>query len=288
MSATGQVFAGGIIGGWTAAGSQTVTGCSNSGWIYTKQRTTSYHNDINVGDTPTPLWSFFGGISGMGGSYTNEGLNGGYNTITGKTFTHCTNTGRILIYGKVRSCIGGVVAYTENDPDGCVCTANITLHKSGGIGSVTTGSSTNYHREIVGGVVGLCTATSVSNAKYDGTLTSYGSSPQAYDGGIIGYTYKFNSAGTSITLSNCKVGGSFRSTGSGGCAIMCWSASGNVVNFTFTDCVIKKGTINYTTGSKVTINSDSDVAKNHCLGKDSGSATITDNVLPTVATSIDD
>ena len=222
----------------------------------------------------------------MGGSYTNEGLNGGYNTITGKTFTNCTNSGYIWLYTKMRCCVGGVVAYTENDPVGCVCTGNITSIKKkaadgGGIGTV----GNNYHRQITGGVVGLCTATSVTNAKYNGTLSTYGSSPQSYDGGIIGYMYKHNSEGTSITLNNCKVGGSVRSTGSGGAALMCYSAKNNAVTYTFTNCVIKNGAIVYTTGKKVTISST--VTKNDCLGYESDSATVTNDVLPTIADNID-
>ncbi len=283
MSATGQVFAGGVIGGWTASGEQTINGCTSSGWVYTKKHADAdkYYDDISVGDTPTPLWSCFGGIAGMGASGSNEALNGGWNTITGKTFTNCSNSGRILIYGKVRSCIGGVVAYTENDPDGCVCTGNIRLYKNGGIGTV----GSNYHRQIVGGVVGLFTGSKISNAKYNGTLTSNSSSPQAYDGGIIGYTYDFNGSGTtSIELDNCKVGGSVRSTGSGACALMCYSAKDNVVTYTFTNCVIKKGAIVYTSGSKVTISTS--VTKNDCLGKESSSATVTGDVLPSIADSI--
>lgn len=285
LSSTGQVFAGGIIGGWTQAGEQTITGCTNSGCV---ECDSSDYGDFEVADSdnPTPLWSFFGGISGMGGSYTNEGLNGGYNTITGKTFTNCTNSGYIWLYTKMRCCVGGVVAYTENDPVGCVCTGNITSIKKkaaegGGIGTV----GNNYHRQITGGVVGLCTATSVTNAKYNGTLSTYGSSPQSYDGGIIGYMYKHNSEGTSITLNNCKVGGSVRSTGSGGAALMCYSAKNNAVTYTFTNCVIKNGAIVYTTGKKVTISST--VTKNDCLGYESDSATVTNDVLPTIADNID-
>ena len=283
LSSIGQVFAGGIIGGWTSEGTQTITGCVNSGCI---ECDSSDYGDFELADSsnPTPLWSFFGGISGMGGN-TNEALNGGYNSITGKTFKNCTNSGYIWLYTKMRCCVGGVVAYTENDPDGCVCTANITSIKKkaaegGGIGTV----GNNYHRQITGGVVGLCTATSVSNAKYNGTLNTNGSSPQSYDGGIIGYTYTFDESGTSITLTNCKVGGSVRSTGSGGAALMCYSAKNNVVTYTFTNCVIKKGSIVYTTGSKVTISTS--VTKNDCLGYESGSAIVTGDVLPSIADSI--
>ena len=171
------------------------------------------------------------------------------------------------------------MAYTENDPDGCVCTANITLHKSGGIGTVNN----NYHREIVGGVVGLCTADKVSNLKYKGKINSNGSSPQAYAGGILGYVYD-----GSVELENCKVGGSVRSTNSGGAALMCWHASGKEVTYTFTNCSIEKGAMVYATSKNPeTIEGDSDVTVVRCLGNASGAATIDNDVLPSVVESID-
>ncbi|MBR6054160.1 MAG: hypothetical protein IKP46_02345 [Bacteroidales bacterium] len=283
MSATGQIFAGGIIGGWTASGTQTITGCTNKGWVYTASSGTSDLDDINVGETKTPLWSCFGGIAGMGASSSNEGLNGGWNTITGKTFTNCTNTGRIRIYCRIRFCIGGVVAYSENNISNCTCTADIYGYTNGGIGTV----GSNYHRNIIGGVVGLFTGSTISSSKFQGTLNSYGSSPFAYDGGIIGYTYEYNSEGTSITLSGCKVGGgTIRGAGSGQgrCALMV-NNSTNEVTYTFTDCVIKKSTVSYASGSKVTISSSDNVSEAQCFGGGSSSYTF-NGTLPTVASSI--
>ena len=220
----------------------------------------------------------------MGAHASNEGLNGGWNTITGKTFTNCTNTGRIRIYCRVRFCIGGVVAYSENDISNCSCTENIYGYTNGGIGTV----GSNYHRNIIGGVVGLFTGSTISSSKFQGTLNSYGSSPFAYDGGIIGYTYKFNSEGTSITLSGCKVGGgTIRGAGSGQgrCALMV-NNSTNEVTYTFTDCVIKKSTVSYATGSKVTISSSDNVSEAQCFGGGSSGYTF-NGTLPTVVTSID-
>ena len=287
LSSIGQVFAGGIIGGWTASGSQTIDHCTNSGCI---ECDSSDYGDFEMADSdnPTPLWSCFGGIAGMGAHSSSEALNGTWNSITGKTFTNCTNSAYIWLYTKMRCCVGGVIAYTENDPNGCVCTGNITLKKKkdeegGGIGTV----GDNYHRQITGGVVGLCTSTSVSNAKYNGTLDTNGASPFSYDGGIIGYTYKFNSSGTSITLTNCKVGGSTRGagTGQGRSAVMVGNST-NTVTYTFTNCKIKKGTISYATGSKVIINSDSDVTEAQCFGGGASGYTVTGGTLPTVADSI--
>lgn len=273
FSSTGQVFAGGIIGGWTASGEQTITGCSNTGWVYTLN---SDHGDLAAGDTKTPLWSCYGGIAGMGAG-TSQALNGGFNTITGKTFTNCTNSGTIQIYCQGRFCIGGIVAYTENNISGCTCTGNITGHTSGGIGTVDG----NYHRNITGGVVGLFTGSTITNSKYNATLNTNGSSPFSYDGGIIGYAYT-----GSITLNTCKVGGSTRGagTGAGRSAVMVGNSS-NSVTYTFTSCNIKKGTISYATGSKVTINDDSAVTEGQCFGGGASGYTFNGD-LPTVVTSI--
>jgi len=280
MSATGQVFAGGIIGGWTTSGTQTITGCTHSGWIYTKHDNdgAAYYDDIGVSSTATPLWSCFGGVAGMGASSSSEALDGGWNTITGKTFTNCSNSGRILIYCKVRCCIGGVVAYTENAISDCECTGNIRLYKKGGIGTVNK----NYHRQVVGGVVGFFSGSSATNLKYDGTILTQSSSPFAYTSGVIGYLYT-----SAVTLNNCRVGGSIRAAGSdqGRNAVMCHNNT-NTVNVTFTDCLIQKGTISYATGSKVTINSNSDVTNGQCMGESDSGYTIVGGVLPTVASSI--
>ena len=275
ITETGQVFGGGIIGGWTASGEQTITGCTNSGWVYTKASA----GDLTVADSEAKpkYWSCFAGIAGMGAG-TSESLGGGWNTITGKTFTNCTNTGTVRIYAALRCCIAGVVAYTENNPDGCVSTAaDIRPYLTGGISQV----GDNYHRNICGGVVGLCTASKVSNLKSTAKIVSQSSSPFAYTGGIIGYV----PADSTIELENCKVSNHVQATGSGDgrSALMCHVAQ-NAVTVKFTNCVVKNGTISYSTGKKITISS-SNLSALHCVGPGSN-YTITDDVLPTVASSI--
>ena len=280
ITQTGQVFGGGIIGGWSASGVQTITGCENKGWVYTKGSA----GDLAVADSENlpKYWSCFAGISGMGAG-TSENLGSGWNTITGKTFTNCTNSGTIRIYAALRSCIAGVVAYTENNPDGCVCNAeNIRPYLSGGIKQV----GENYHRNICGGVVGLFTGNKVSNLKSTAKIVSQSSSPFAYTGGIIGYV----PAGT-IELENCKVSNQVQAAGSndGRSALMCHVAQ-NDVTVTFTDCVVKSGTLSYATGSKVSISS-SNISAQHCVGPGSH-YTIVDADddgtpdLPSVASSI--
>lgn len=274
ITETGQVFGGGIIGGWTASGEQTITGCTNSGWVYTKASA----GDLTVADSEAKpkYWSCFAGIAGMGAG-TSESLGSSWYTITGKTFTNCTNTGTVRIYAALRCCIAGVVAYTENNPDGCVSTAaDIRPYLTGGIAKV----GDNYHRSICGGVVGLCTASKVSNLKSTAKIVSQSSSPFAYTGGIIGYV----PAGT-IELENCKVSNQVQAagTGDGRSALMCHVAQ-NAVTVTFTNCVVKKGTLSYATGSKVSISS-SNITAQHCVGSGSN-YTIVNDVLPTVASSI--
>lgn len=275
ITQSGQVFGGGIIGGWSESGEQIITGCENKGWVYTKASA----GDLAVADSDNKpkYWSCFAGIAGMGAG-TSESLSGGWNTITGKTFTNCTNTGTVRIYAALRCCIAGVVAYTENNPDGCVSTAaDIRPYLTGGISQV----GDNYHRNICGGVVGLCTASKVSNLKSTAKIVSQSSSPFAYTGGIIGYV----PAGT-IELEYCKVSNHVQATGSGDgrSALMCHAAQNNVT-VTFTNCVVKKGTISYATGSKVSISS-SNISAQHCVGSGS-KRTVVNDVLPTVEDSID-
>jgi hypothetical protein len=273
ITETGQVFGGGIIGGWTASGVQTITGCTNSGWVYTKNSA----GDLAVADSEAKpkYWSCFAGIAGMGAG-TSEGLNGGFNTITGKTFTNCSSSGTVRIYAALRCCIGGVVAYTENNPDGCVCTASdIRPYLTGGIGNVDG----NYHRNICGGVVGLFTGSTVSNAKFNGTLNSNSSSPFAYSGGIVGYAYT-----GPIEFANCKVGGSVRGTNSGqGLSALFCNNSTNSIEYTFTNCRIKSGTKIFASSSATSLTSDSAVTLKHCIGNGSSNGSLADgSSLPTI------
>ena len=171
------------------------------------------------------------------------------------------------------------MAYTVNDPVGCVCTAeNIRPYLSGGIAQV----GDNYHRNICGGVVGHFSGSSLTNLKFQGTLNSNASSPFAYSGGIVGYLYT-----DAVTLNNCRVGGSVRAagTGQGRNAVMCHSAD-NTVSVTFTNCKIKSGLVTYATGSKVTISADSAVTAAQCMSSGASNYTIVGGTLPTVASSI--
>ena len=60
----------------------------------------------------------------------------------------------------------------------------------------------------------------------------------------------------------------------------------NTVSVTFTNCLIKKGTTSYATGSKVTINDNSAVTEQQCFSAGSSNYSVVGDVLPTVASSI--
>ena len=284
MSATGQLFAGGILGGWTTSGEQTITGCVNSGRI---ECDSSDHNDLNVGSTATPLWSCIGGISGMG-SGTDEGLTA-VATITGKTFTNCTNSGYIWFYSKVRACIGGIIAYSEISPSNCVCTGWIQVHKSGGIGTVNG----NYHRQAVGGIIGYCSASTISNLKFEAErMYTTGNSPFAYSGGIVGLCPQ------NTTFVNCQVGVpkntsqsyysiSAAGNSNGSAALFCRSGDTGK-SYSFTNCKVKDNTRLYYGGTGSNVNTyitSSNININYCAGPNGSLAE--GGTLPSVVSALD-
>ena len=269
LDISGQVFAGGVHGAWTAAGTQTITGCVNSGPIKTK--TTSNNTDLKSSAT-SPYWSFIGGISGVGGS-THEGLDSTSPfSITGKTFTNCTNSGAITIYAAFRTCIGGVVSWIDANPSGCTNTGNIKIIKNSGIGEVNG----NYHRGACGGIVGINNGvTLLSNLKFKGTIDSRTSSPFSYTAGIIGYNR------SNVAFSNCKVGGSmFRAAGNsdGGAALFCRENAAHA--YSFTSCVVMTNSgLYWRSNIKTSITSDN-LTLPYCTGFDT--STLSSGSIPSV------
>ena len=265
VTVSGQVFCGGVHGGWPSGNSetQTVTGCVNSGKI-----TSSSAGDL---ESTSPMWSFFGGISGVGGEdadMTGDGQSNctGFESVTGKTFTNCTNTGNINLQLKTYFVLGGIISVAENDPAGCTCTANITAKR-------TKGNTTTI-RNRCGGIAGYSYAglASVSNLKYNGTLNTNGSSNAAYSAGIIGFARR------GLTFTNCKVGGSIRGANSSPGASI-FSNSSTAYNFSFSSCAVKNGTVVYAYSSE-TISSNSDLNVGNCMGP-AISSTNTDGTLAT-------
>ncbi|MCR4564844.1 MAG: hypothetical protein K5651_02000, partial [Bacteroidales bacterium] len=258
LDISGQVFAGGVHGAFTDfSGSQTITGCHNSGEIKTKS-TSKPSEDLKSTDISTQ-WSYFGGISGVGEASSQKLYAFG---TSGKTFTSCVNEGPITLHTALRTCAGGVLAWSENCPTGCVCSGDIRLRKRGGADSGTSDAgSCDYYRGLCGGIIGYCSSATLYNLKFKAGLNTNDSSPYLYTGGIVGMTNQ------DTTFDTCKVGkGIFQATGSGTTAgnvgLFCNHIGQNT--YTFTSCTIETGT-KYYISSEVTV-TDANLSNKMCLG----------------------
>lgn len=258
LDISGQVFAGGVHGAFTASGPQTITGCVNSGAIKTK--TTANNTHLKSSSIST-RWSFFGGISAVGVTDATQQLYA-FGDM-GKTFASCTNTGEIGIYAALRSCVGGVLARSEICPSGAVCLADIRLYKNEGTSGGGTGA--DYRRSLCGGIIGYCPVATLSGLKYVGTLNSSSSSPFAYTGGIVGLV------NGNTAFSTCKVGGSIRAAGSasGSAGLFCHNEGSNT--YSFTDCVLKTDTKIYYQSSTAATVTDDNKAFEYFIANTSGS-----------------
>ena len=217
-------YIGGVHGGFTANGAQTITGCENTGEIDCPD---SGGKSENMKSTSSAsVVTYIGGISSGAGNNAAR---------TSKTFTNCINRGVITMYNQCWTRLGGVVGYANQNPSGCENHGKIVYYrKSGGY---------NSENGAVGGVVGYINIATVSNLTNTGGVQSTGSSPNCFTGGIVG-----NEGGNMNTMENCNVGksginivgagsGSFGSSGAG-----LFVASGTKKEWTFTDCKVITGT----------------------------------------------
>ena len=278
LDISGQVFVGGVHGGWSSnvTDAQTVTGCRNSGAIKTK--TTSANTDLKS-SSESKKWTFIGGISGVGASdhetedhsdfQTSEYFNNLF-TVTGKTFNDCVNNGDIVLYLSLRFCAGGVIAWSDHNPPNCICTKKVQIFKHSSSGYTEAG------RSICGGVVGICNLSTLSDMKFSGNLNTYGTTPMSFSGGIVGITMQ------NTTFSNCKVGGSIRGAGSGQgrCGLFCNHETKDL-KYTFTSCIVKNGTTEYSGGSSATV-SDNNLTIGKCVGVNVSASLATGASLPSV------
>ena len=271
LNISGQVFAGGVHGAFTTSGTQTITGCVNSGTIKTKTESDNAHL-ITDSTTPSLKWSFIGGVSAVGcADMTQEKFAFG---DMYKTFQNCSNEGAISIFSQLRTCVGGVLAWSDVCPTVTTgnmtsCTANVRFKKVGG-------KVHDSYRSICGGVVGYCPVATLSDMKYYGELNSNGCERFAYTGSIVGLT----TAGTAF--SNCKIGGSVRAANSndGQSGLFC-NANGNY-NYSFSNCIVRSGTIikNSSANFTVTDATIGDLTIALCCRRN-GSPTNTDGSLST-------
>ena len=183
MASSGFIRCGGIIGGWLkeACVSQTITGCTNTGSITLQPD--------NFGGAMGSNDSFVGGIAGGGRNDEGE---------CGKELVNCTNSGDITMgstgstnSGKLyhRYCVGGIIGFTDVNPTGSKCIANIRFR-----------SKTGTNR--VGGIAGEMMIESIHDVTYKGTVNSNGAEGTNYTGGLVG-----NVGTGEITFNNCTVSG---------------------------------------------------------------------------------
>ena len=248
-SNTSNALAGGVIGAFSDAAADTVDGVAESETVkeaeFTFYRLTnsgrimvpssSSGNNMKSEGTKSTAYSYFGGVSGVGDTYS-------------KNFYNCTNSGRIQIYNQVKSRIGGVLAYTNHNPTGCVNTGSINYCRYKGGYQSGNGE--------VGGVVGYMNIETPTDLTNDATVRTAGSSPNCYTGGIVGRTNA-----STIGFKNCYVGttngdtsnrynisgagessdGTTDAYGSGSAGL--FSSDGNTAHaWDFDGCKIKNGT----------------------------------------------
>jgi len=244
ITISGQLFVGGVIGGEFSTSSVTHTNLSNSGVISLGK---SESDKISSSSTE---YSYIGGIAG-GSKKSSAG------------YTNCANHGNITYRGDHGANIGGIVGYAGKVPSKVICEADIRV----------VGTKFQCY---VGGIIGrLAAGETVEGLKYVGNITTSGSSPIAYTGGIAGVVE------TNCAFSKCKIGGSvsgvtLSSTNTEVGLICC--GENETPEFTFTDCVIETGTTRG--GTQVTslvVKSDnSDLTKGAlCGGKCSESSSMT-------------
>ena len=217
-------YIGGVHGGFTANGAQTITGCENTGVIDCPDKNNASENMMST--STANAVTYIGGISSGAGNDAAR---------TSKTFNDCINRGAITVYNQCYTRLGGVIGYANQNPSGCENHGKIVYYrKSGGY---------NSSNGAVGGVVGYINIATVSNLTNTGGVQSTGSSPNCFTGGIVG-----QEGGNMNTMTNCYVGksginivgagsGSFGSTGAG-----LFVASGTAKAWTFTGCKVITGT----------------------------------------------
>ncbi len=251
-------YIGGVHGGFTANGTQTITGCENTGVIDCPDAGGKSENMKST--SSANVVTYVGGVSSGAGNDAAR---------TGKIFHDCINRGAITVYNQCYTRLGGVIGYANQNPSGCENHGKIVYYRKAGGYNSSSGA--------VGGVVGYINIATVSNLTNTGGVQSTGSSPNCYTGGIVG-----QEGGNMKTMENCNVGksginivgagsGSFGSTGAG-----LFVASGTAKEWTFTNCKVITGT-----KCQGTVITDSNMA-DAVVGRNHATST---NGLPTLVSS---
>ena len=228
MAISGYLRLGGIIGGWTndACTSQTINGSANEGSITLQPAGFGYSGEGDLQD------SYVGGIAGGG---NNSG-------VCGKALVNCKNSGAITLGSSNklyhRFCVGGIIGFTDVNPTGSKCIANIRFRSD-----PPSGDGNNR----VGGIAGEMMISSIHDVTYKGTVNTNGTTTGSgspyyanYTGGLVG------NVGTGThTFTNCTVSGTMRgpnsTTKSAGIFFSCaGGGTGPTVNIE--SCTVGSGT----------------------------------------------
>lgn len=256
MNKSGYIRLGGIIGGWfkVACTEQTITGCTNTGSITLQPD--------NFGGEAGSNDSFVGGIAGGGRNDDGE---------CGKLLKNCTNSGSITMgstgstnSGKLfhRYCVGGIIGFTDVNPTGSKCIANIRFRS-------TTGTNR------VGGIAGEMMIDEIHDVTYKGTVNSNGASGTNYTGGLVG-----NVGTGEKTFTNCTVSGTMRGPNStttpAGILCSC-KGSGTGPTINITNCKVGTNTRVQAAASGywITISSASDITASNMFGSNGSSHSCT-------------
>ena len=258
MQHAGSLKLGGIIGGWIgeAGVAQTITGCSNTGWI------TLRSDHFGKTGSGTMVDSFVGGIAGGGPDD---------NGICSKTLYNCKNSGSIRMgdsgsanSGKLyhRFCVGGIIGWVDVNPTGSKCIANVRFR---------TTSGTNR----VGGIAGEMEIDSIHDVTYKGSVNSNGTSGTNYTGGLVG-----NVGTGEITFDNCTASGTMRGPNSTSvpAGIFCSSNGGGTgPTINITNCKVGSNSRVQTaaSGYSYTITSASDITASNVFGHNGSNHTCT-------------
>lgn len=216
-----QSFIGGVLGntaisrkidGKSTNFPSTFTNCENKGTI-----------TVNIPSTTDGSFYYLAGICATNG---------------GHDYENCSNTGNITYDGAAKLRLGGIAPYTNRVATGTV-KCDITV------------ISTGIDFSEVGGVVAYSSGTAVTNARFEGTINTSGSTKKVYTGGLVGKTasgQKYN---------GCKFGGSLVSAaGNNVPGLYSGGLQNNNLAFTFGDtnkCVVAAGSsINGSVVTKLT------------------------------------
>ena len=272
MAKSGYLRLGGIIGGWfkAACTEQTITGCTNTGAITLRSNT-------------------FGGADGGGvDSYVGGIAGGGNNSgVCGKELKNCINSGAITMgdggggssgtnSGKLyhRFCVGGIIGFTDVNPTGSKCIANIRFR---------TTSGTNR----IGGIAGEMMIEEIHDVTYKGTVNSNGASGTNYTGGLVG------NVGTGTkTFTNCTVSGTMRGPNSTSqpAGIFCSCKGGGTgPTINIAGCKVGSNTRVQaaSSGYFITIESASDIIADNVFGSNGSSHSCTPGTNDGLSTVVD-